>query len=274
MVCDYEWQCLSPLRAVINTAISPIQIIVDFPAVALNWTTDNLITRKELLHENAQLKAERVLLEVNAQKIIFLERQNNELRALLGLTQKINGKYITAEIMAVDAHHVGQQVIVNKGENFGVYIGQPVVDAYGVIGQVIMVNSMNSRVMLVTDSKSAVPVINTRNGMRAIAVGVNDQNMLELAHVPDTADVKKGDILVTSGIGLQLPAGYLVGVVESVGHTVGERFAKVVVTPYARVNSSRYVLLLWSDTISDNTDSSKHKSKITRQRVRVSPRSK
>jgi rod shape-determining protein MreC len=104
---------------------------------------------------------------------------------------------------------------------------------------------LTSRVLLITDAKSAIPVIDVRNGLRSVAVGVGDSSSIELAYVPETSDVKEGDLLVTSNLGLRLPEGYPVGIVHSVRHILGERFAKVVVIPSAKVESSRYVLMIW-----------------------------
>lgn len=230
-----------------NTLAFPLQYTSSVPASLIYWVKGSFVTQHELLRENVQLKQERLLLEVKMQQFTFLEQQNQELRVLLGLTQKIRGKYATAEIVAVNMRDFGQQVIVNKGKSDGIYVGQSAVDIYGVIGQVIAVDALSSRVMLITDSKSAIPVVNVRNGTRAIVMGTNDPGVLDLAYVSETADIKEGDILVTSGVGLQLPAGYAVGVVSSISRKVGERFVKVAVLPYAHVNSSRHVLVVWPD---------------------------
>lgn len=249
---DYRWQCFVPARQVINSVISPLYFIADFPAAFSNWAGDNLSTRQQLIKENTQLKKDQLLLSIKSQRSVLLEQENKELKSLVGLAQKFSGKYIGAEVIAVNADDFSQQVMVNQGERNGAYVGQPVLDAYGIIGQVVMVDAFLSRVMLITDSKSAIPVINTRNGMRTIAVGIGDPNVLELAHLPDTADIKAGDVLVTSGIGIKLPSGYAVGVVDKVEHIVGERFAKVTVLPYAHVNSSRYVIMLSSEETKNN----------------------
>lgn len=241
------------MRHAVSVVSYPLRVIANFPVSFFHKVTEQLVTRRDLLLENMQLKEEKRLLMVKTQQLSFLEQQNAELRTLLGLTQRVTNKYISAEIMAVRTTDSGQQVMIDKGKSSGVYVGQPVVDEYGVIGQVVMVEALSSRVMLITDGSSAVPVINLRTGMRFIAMGTNSPNALDLAYVSDTTDVRQGDVLVTSGIGLGLPAGYAVGAINSVSHTAGERFAKVVVIPYAHVNSSRYVLVLWSKGTANDT---------------------
>jgi rod shape-determining protein MreC len=247
MFCDNHWQCFVFVRQAINTIISPLYFVADAPATFFDWANDRLATHEQLLRENVKLKNNQLLLSSKIQRLDFLDRENKELKSLLRLTPRLSDKYIGAEIVAVNAADFARQVVVNQGKNSGVYVGQPVLDAYGIIGQVVMVDAFFSRVMLVTDSKSAIPVIDTRNGMRTMAIGSGDPDVLELAHLSDTADIKAGDILVTSGIGVKLPPGYAVGVVSKVEHIIGERFAKVTVVPYARVNSSRYVVMLWTE---------------------------
>jgi len=235
--------------------MSPVYFIADIPESFSNWAGDNLSTRHQLIKENTQLKQDQLLDAVKTQRLAFLEQENNNLKSLLGLTQKLESRYISAEIIAVNAEDFSQQVVINRGEkNSGAYIGQPILDAYGVIGIVVMSDAFFSRVMLITDSKSAIPVLNARNGMRAIVVGTGDPNVLELAHLSDTADIKIGDNLVTSGVGIKLPSGYAVGVVTKVEHIVGERFAKVTVLPYAHVNSSRHVIMLAPGEFTSNIE--------------------
>lgn len=244
--CDYKWQQhLLPLRSTISVITFPLRFVADLPSASFYWIKDNFVLRQTLQNDNQQLKAERMVLEGKMQQLAFLEQQNSELRALLVLTRKARGEHVAAEIMAVNTGSiVQQQVVLDKGESAGAYVGQLIVDAYGVIGQVSAVDAVSSRVMLITDRESAIPVTDVRNGMRAIVMGKNEIGTLELAYISDTADVQKGDVLVTSGVGAQLPAGYVVGEVSAIYHHAGERFAKVAVTPYAHINSSRYVLML------------------------------
>lgn len=273
--CDYKLQFFQPLRRVLIVAVYPIQLLADVPNSFIKWTSESFSTHKSLLRENAQLKVDQLLLQTKTQKLGFLEAENAQLRAMLSLTKQLESKVMAAQLFAIDADDFDHEVILDKGNKDGVYTGQPVLDSYGIVGQVVEVNDFSSRVMLVTDSKSAVPVFDVRNGMRAIAVGIGDSNLMELAHVPDTADVKIGDVLVTSGIGvlskrgaqgdnkLGYPAGYSVGVIGQVVHMVGERFVKVIVVPAARINSSRYVLLLWPDKYVQELPSAKTKEKAT-----------
>jgi rod shape-determining protein MreC len=136
---------------------------------------------------------------------------------------------------------------INKGKTDGIYVGQPVIDAHGLFGQVTLVGPKFSKVLLVTDVKSAIPVTIVRNGVQAIATGTGDG--IELINISETIDIKEGDFLVTSGMGQRFPAGYAVGVVQAIKRVAGERFMKVLLTPSAHIKSSRNVLLIWSNPV-------------------------
>jgi rod shape-determining protein MreC len=128
-----------------------------------------------------------------------------------------------------------------------VVLGQPVLDARGLMGQVVELMPYTSRVLLLTDTTHSIPVQVNRNGLRAIASGTGNPERLELRHVADTADIKEGDLLVSSGLGQRFPAGYPVATVKEVIHDSGQPFAIVRAVPTAALNRSRYLLLVFSD---------------------------
>ena len=140
----------------------------------------------------------------------------------------------------------GQQVVVNKGSTSGVFLGQPVLDANAVMGQVIEVNPLTATVLLITDASHSLPVQVNRNGLRSIAEGTGLVNRLEVSHLPHNADIREGDLLVTSGLGGHFPPGYPVARVTEVKREPGKPFATVVATPTARLDRSREMLLVWT----------------------------
>lgn len=246
---DYRFNLFAPAKNGLSLFLTPIQYVANLPTTLVDIAEIDFATKKALIAENTALKDQQLLLQAKIQKQAFLEEENQKLRTLLGSAQQIKDKVLIAELLAVDFNNLNRQIIVNKGKNDGVYVGQPVLDAYGFMGQVISVDNMTSRVLLITDTQSAIPVLNVRNGMRSVAIGVDSPNTLELSYVPETSDVKVGDLLVTSNLGLRLPEGYPIGVISSVRNIVGERFAKVIVTPSSHVDSSRYVLMVWPGEI-------------------------
>ena len=250
MVLDQKAIFFKKVRSDLSVVVLPIQYFVDVPIKTVRWIVSSVTSQQQLLADNARLRAHELLLQSKLQKLLQLERENVQLRELLKSTTHVGGRVIVAQLLAVDLDPNLRQVIVDKGKHYDVYIGQPVLDAYGVIGQVVHIGPLTSRVMLVTDPKSAVPVQDYRNGVRAIAMGQSDSSKLALINVPDTSDIQKGDLFVTSGLGLRFPVGYPVGVVSELTHTPGKRFATVVLSPSAHVNQTQQMLLAWPNKAS------------------------
>ena len=249
MAVDHHYQSASNLRSVLTVIVTPIQYLVTAPIEIVRWSDNAITTRRILNRENIRLHSEKLYLQAKMQELNALTQENNELRSLLNASKKIKAhKFKAAEFVSVDLAPFIHQVVLDKGSEEGIYEGQPVVDAHGVLGQVISVSKQDARVILITDAQSAVPVQNARNGERAIASGQGDSPYLHLLYVHNTADFEKGDLLVTSGLGQRYLEGYPVGEIMSVTHQVGDRFSKVIVKPKARLNRSRHVLLVWPDT--------------------------
>jgi rod shape-determining protein MreC len=181
------------------------------------------------------------------QKLAALTEQNVRLRELLNSSALVNEKVEVAELIGMDPNPFTHRIIINKGERDGVVLGQPVLDARGLMGQVVELMPYTSRVLLLTDTTHSIPVQVNRNGLRAIASGTGNPERLELRHVADTADIKEGDLLVSSGLGQRFPAGYPVATVKEVIHDSGQPFAIVRAVPTAALNRSRYLLLVFSD---------------------------
>ena len=163
------------------------------------------------------------------------------------IRDRVNEKVEVAELIGMDPNPFTHRILINKGERDGVVLGQPVLDARGLMGQVVELMPYTSRVLLLTDTTHSIPVQVNRNGLRAIASGTGNPERLELRHVADTADIKEGDLLVSSGLGQRFPAGYPVATVKEVIHDSGQPFAIVRAVPTAALNRSRYLLLVFSD---------------------------
>ncbi|MBU2710090.1 rod shape-determining protein MreC [Zooshikella harenae] len=246
MIVDHKYNYLDTVRAWLTVIVTPVQWVADIPARMWGMADNALQTRAELLEENARLEAKNLILERKLQKLAALTAQNIRLRELLNSSRSIDEKVLIAELMGIDPNPYTHQVIVNKGSLDGVYVGQPLLDAKGLMGQVITVSPFSSRIMLITDAHHSIPVQVNRNGVRAIAVGTGKLDELELRHVPDTTDIRQGDILVSSGLGQKFPVGYPVGEVISVIHDPGKPFAVIKVRPAAKLDRSRHVLLVFT----------------------------
>jgi rod shape-determining protein MreC len=247
MFSDYHYRYLDSVRSGFALLVSPLQYAVDYPVRVIGWIQSLVSAKKALISENMQLRYQQAMLEAELQKLLVIKEENSQLRELLLTSSKASMRAMAAQILAVDTSISRQLVVLNKGKRDGAYTGQPVLDAKGVMGQVIDVGYMTSTVLLISDAKSAVPVRSNRTGERAILMGTNNMSQLSLVNLPRTSSIEKGDLLVTSGLGRLYPEGYPVGRVENVKSIPGEAFIKVDVSPIALLNRNRLVLLIWPD---------------------------
>ena len=256
MTVDHRQGHLKILRSGLSTLVYPIQIAVNLPIEGWRWATESFVSHESLLEENSNLRRELNLLNSRLQRFIILEEENNRLRQLLGSSVRIKEKVLIAELLAVELETNRHLIEINKGTRNKVYDGQPVVDAKGIIGQIIHVGPFSSNVLLITDSSHSLPVQVNRNGLRAIAVGTGQTNTLQLEHLPTNADINRGDLIVSSGLGKRFPRGYPVGTVEEIIIEPGDAFAKVSVQPSADLTKNREVLLVWP--FDNNTEPTKN----------------
>lgn len=244
MMADHRLSLLKDLRSALSVAIYPIQYLVNFPVTAGEWMDESFSTRETLLKDLNSLKTQQRLYDARLQKMAALETENQRLRQLLDSSIKINERVLIAELLAVDLEPFTNQVVINKGSNYNVYEGQPLLDARGIMGQVTRVGPITSTAMLITDPNHAIPVAINRNGLRAIAIGNGSPDELEIPHFPNDADIEVGDLLISTGLGGRFPEGYPVATITRIGHNPGQPFAQVIATPAAKLRQSREVLLV------------------------------
>jgi len=233
------------VRNALSMPIAPLQYLVSWPVQFFHSMGTVLSSHDSLIKENLDLKAQQLLLQAQVQRLLALESENKQLKALLRSSTEVQGKVLVAEVMSIATDPFVNQVTLDKGSSDGLFVGQPVLDANGVMGKLIQVGPLTSRVLLVNDPHSGIPVQITRNGMHAIAVGDAYTGKLHLVNMPQTVDIKTGDFLITSGLGEHYPAGYPVGQIISVVKDPGLQFATIIIEPSARLDRSREVLLVW-----------------------------
>ena len=246
MTVDHRQHHLESVRSALSLVVSPLQYLLGLPVDAGHWLGEALSSRRSLEEENAELHTRQLLQSARLQKMAALEAENARLRSLLDSSFKVGERVLVAELLEVDFDPFSQEIVINKGSHDGVVIGQSIVDAEGVMGQVVHVAPFTSTAMLITDPSHAIPVAVNRNGLRAIAVGTGAADRLDIPHLPLNADIKEGDLLVTSGLGGRFPPGYPVAVVKKIERNPGEPFADVTARPTARLEQSREVLLVWT----------------------------
>ena len=246
MYFDNRDNNLDAVRTSIGAAVYPLRVIVDAPVRFWSWMSDSTASRNAMELELARLRAERLLTNARLQKFSSLEAENARLRALLDVRTRVRDRARVAEIMSVDANPYSHSLVINVGTKDGVFDGQALIDVDGVVGQVIEAGLMTSQAMLISDTDHALPVEVNRNGLRTIVVGTGKIDKLELPFVVNNADIKVGDLLVTSGLGGAFPAGYPVAIVESVTRIPQEPYADVTATPAASLGQVREVMLIFS----------------------------
>lgn len=246
LVTDHRNNHLDAVRKAIGATVYPLRIVVDAPVSLWRWIGDTTASRNELQLENSRLNAERLLTQARLQRYAALEAENTRLRAMLEATASVRDQVRVAEIMSVSSNPFRHVLVVDKGTRDGVFDGQALIDADGVVGQIIEAGVLSSQGILISDPDHALPVEVNRNGLRTIAVGTGEFDRLVLPFLPNNADIREGDLLVTSGLGGAFPAGYPVAIVDSVVRIPQEPFAAVSAQPSAALNQVREIMLIWS----------------------------
>jgi rod shape-determining protein MreC len=243
---DQRYNMLQEVEAKLSVIATPFFWVAVIPSKISDWSDRNFRSRTTLIDDNERLSADVLLLKAQVQRQASLEAENMRLRELLNSSAILSDSVLVAEMIGVSPNPLHQQIIINKGEKEGLYVGQPVIDALGLMGQVIEVGPWQSRVLLITDASHAIPVQVNRNGVRSVAEGVGLFHELILQHVAATTDIKVGDLLVSSGLGRRFPVGYPVATVTEVTIDPGQPFATVKARPRAALDRSRHVLLVFS----------------------------
>lgn len=246
MIADHRWNHLESMRGVIESyVVHPLRYVINLPVDFFHWSSESFSFHNELLEENQRLKDQQLRSQVSLQKLSILEKENERLRKMLSAQPKVGEKVLIAELLSIDMDPYKQQVVLNKGVQDQVYLGQPVIDAWGAMGQIVHIGEYSSTAMLITDPSHAIPVQVNRNGLRSTVFGNGQTDSLELRYIPHNADIEIGDLIITSGLGGRFPPNYPVGRITEIERPAGETFANVVARPVAHIDRSREVLLVW-----------------------------
>jgi rod shape-determining protein MreC len=245
LISDHRDDHLDAVRKAIGAAVYPLRVVVDAPVSVWSWIEETTTSRNDLLLELSRLDAERLITKARLQRFTALEAENARLRAMLEATSRVPDRVQVAEIMSVSSNPFRHVLVIDKGTRDAVFDGQAMIDADGVIGQIIEAGLLSSQGVLISDPDHALPVQVNRSGLRTIAVGTGEYGRLDLPFLPNNADIEEGDLLVTSGLGGTFPPGYPVGIVESVMRIPQGPFADVSATPSASLGQVREVMLIW-----------------------------
>ena len=255
MFADARFGYLERIRYGLGFATTPVYWVADIPTRVSFWIDDVFVSRTDLLEENDNLRADLLIAQRELQLLESLVSENNRLLALNEATQGINGAVLAAEIINISPDPYSKRVLLNKGARDGVFIGQALLDANGLMGQVDEVLPYTAWVLLITDSHHVTPVEVNRNGERALARGSRTTaTELELEFVTQTQDMRAGDRLVSSGMGQVYPKNYPVAEIISVYADPGQDFATVRARPLAQLESTRHVMLVYNNASAQLSD--------------------
>jgi rod shape-determining protein MreC len=245
LVTEHRSSQLNTLRMALSYFVDPLKYAVDLPSAVIHRASESFGSYAALIKENTDLRDERLVRQTQLLKLDALEKENVRLRALLENSFKLGEQVLIAELLSINTAPYEHILVVNKGTNFGVHPQQPVLDANGVVGQVFRALPLTSEIMLITDLNHAIPVQINRNGLLTIALGSGQLNQLKLPFLPSNADIRPGDLLITSGLGGTFPQGYPVATVDEFT-SQPNKLANITATPKSLLDRNRELMIVWS----------------------------
>ena len=241
---DARYRYLESTRSALSVLVSPIQQLATMPSILWQQTSSFFVTQHKLVDENKLLHQRHQLDAAQLSQFQALQQENQQLRNLLALAQRSEFTAQLAEIVYAERDVFKRRVLINKGANGNVRIGQVVMDDIGIVGQITRVYPWLSAVTLITEKDHAVPVQVLRNGLRTIVFGAGDTSQLSLRYMPVSSDIQTGDMLVTSGIDGIYPPGIPVARVKKIERDPAYPFARITCLPVAGVDSHRHLMIL------------------------------
>ncbi len=245
IIADSRMGAFTKVRTYMDTAVSPFYFLANGPRQILDSISQTLASRQQLELENKTLHRELMLKNSELLLLGQFKQENARLRELLGSPLRQDEQKMVTQVISTATDPYTDQLVIDKGSVNGVYEGQPVISDKGVVGQVIGVGKITSRILLICDAAHALPIQVLRNDIRVIAAGNGCSEDLQLEHLPANTDIRVGDVLVTSGLGGRFPEGYPVGVVSSVKLDTQRAYTVIKARPTAGLQRLRYLLLLW-----------------------------
>lgn len=246
-VREGEAGVIHSIRSGVNTVATPVRMVgavVATPFNAIGNVFTNLSVPQETLSE---LKKQNEELTSELAQLTEAEKTAERLESLLGLQSTYNLQSTAARIIGTTGDAWSQTVTIDKGSANGFEIGMPVCNSGGVIGQIIEVSAATSTVRLINDENSGVSAMVQSTRAQGILQGQPDGTLM-LSYVPADADVKVGDVIITSGLGGRFPKGLPLGTVSSVSRAANATYYTIVVRAISTAESNEEVLVITSLT--------------------------
>lgn len=245
MTIDHQHSNLRKVRSTIFMLVYPVQYITNVPVQIFNWGSNVMKTHARLIEENDRMHREQLLLNAKIQRFEILEAENQRLREILQSSRQFEERILIGELLSISLRSFRHQVVINKGSRDDVYEGQPIIDSKGIMGQIVHTGPFSSTGLLLTDPTHAIPVQVNRNGLKSVAIGTGQSHLLQMKYIPNNADIKEGDLIVSSGLGDRFPPDYPVGVVNNIHPIPGEMFLEITLIPSTQLAKNREILLIW-----------------------------
>jgi rod shape-determining protein MreC len=244
MIADHRFGALDAVRLSLSVLVRPLQEVAAAPGIALSRIAVYFSSQEQLLRDNEALKAKVLEYAAAAQQARLLQAERDHFLSMTPGRSRFGTEGLLAEVLSQGRNPFVRKLVLDKGLTEGVKAGMPVIDGDGVIGQVTSVGTFTSEATLVTEKDQSVPVMLTRTGLRAIAVGSGKDGSIDVPFMPVSVDIQNGDLFVTSGIDGTYPPGLLVARVTAVEKNAAYVFAKITARPAAGVNNHRFVRIL------------------------------
>jgi rod shape-determining protein MreC len=247
MLIDFRFKAIDLVRDSINLGLRPLEYVMQLPRNLLTASDTYFTTRSTLAIENNELKQRQMQLTLLANQSELLRVENQNLRQLLNLQKEVIYETIPVEILYNPSNPISQRVVIDRGAEDGLKLGNPIASDSGILGQVVRLYAGSAEVSLLEDRDFAVPVQVARNGLRAAVFGTGRGNLLELRYLPVASDLEVGDVLLTSGIDGTYPPGFAVAMITRIERNIDKNTANVFCAPVARINAHRQALALLYD---------------------------
>ncbi len=244
MIADHRFGALDAVRLSLSVLVAPLQQLAAAPATALGRIADYFSSQDRLLRDNEELKAKLLEYAADAQRAKLLQAEQDHFLSMTPARSRFATDGVLAEVLSYGRNPFVRKLVLDKGLTQAIKAGMPVIDGEGVVGQVTAVGTFTSEVTLLTEKDQSVPVMLTRNGLRALAVGSGKDGSIDVPFMPVSADIQNGDLFVTSGIDGTYPAGLIVARVTAVEKNAAYVFAKITAKPAAGVDNHRFVRIL------------------------------
>lgn len=253
MVADHRTAVVERAREAAGVLAQPLYILAGLPARVMSGVSESVSSRESLLRETTELRQALLVAQARLDRLYAVQQENARLRDLLGGTRGLQLSVQLASVLDVDLDPFRHRILLDAGSQRGARPGLALIDSGGVVGQLIEVTPLSSTALLISDPSHSTPVQVVRTGLRTIAYGTGRTDQLVLPNIPQSADIRDGDELVTSGIGGRFPAGLTVGTVTDIASDDTRLFLVAQARPSARLDRSGEVLLLWTQTESPET---------------------